>query len=124
MCHTLPVIYLFCIRLSLVLPLNLKLIVYLIFSSLIGLTIGAVVSLIANLFVNGIKFFEVLRLELFFTFSSVKYAEIILPFAWLSVGFFLVFFIKKMIGSAPWQGPADAIYCAHRHTTPSPSQRL
>ena len=87
---------------------------YLIFSSLIGLTIGAVVSLIANLFVNGIKFFEVLRLELFFIFSSMKYAEIILPFAWLSVGFFLVFFIKKMIGSAPWQGPADAIYCAHR----------
>ena len=99
---------------SFVLPINLKLLVYLIFSSLTGLTIGAVVSLIANLFVNGIKFFEVLRLELFFTFSSVKYAEIILPFAWLSVGFFLVFFIKKMIGSAPWQGPADAIYCAHR----------
>ena len=114
MCHTLPVIYLFCIRLSLVLPLNLKLIVYLIFSSLIGLTIGAVVSLIANLFVNGIKFFEVLRLDLLFTFSSLKYAEIILPFAWLGAGFFLVFFIKKMIGSAPWQGPADAIYCAHR----------
>ena len=87
---------------------------YLIFSSLIGLTIGAVVSLIANLFVNGIKFFEVLRLELLFTFSSLKYAEIILPFAWLGAGFFLVFFIKKMIGSAPWQGPADAIYCAHR----------
>jgi len=88
--------------------------VYLIFSSLTGLTIGAVVSLIANLFVNGIKFFEVLRLELFFTFSSVKYAEILLPFAWLGAGFFLVFFIKNLIGSAPWQGPADAIYCAHR----------
>ena len=87
---------------------------YLIFSSLTGLTIGAVVSLIANLFVNGIKFFEVLRLELFSTFLSVKYAEILLPFAWLGAGFFLVFFIKNLIGSAPWQGPADAIYCAHR----------
>ena len=114
LCHTQLGLSLLRIRRLSVLPLKLRLIQYLIVSSLTGLTIGAVVSLVANLFVNGIKFFEELRLELILTFSSLHFGEIIFPFAWLGIGFFLVFVIRKMIGSAPWQGPADAIYCAHR----------
>ena len=83
-------------------------------SSLTGLTIGAVVSLVANVFVNGIRYFEALRLDLILKFSSFQSSEFIIPFAWLAIGFTLVFVIKKVLGCTSWQGPADAIYCAHR----------
>ena len=96
------------------LPLKLRLIHYLVISSLTGLTIGAVVSLVANVFVNGIRYFEALRLDLLLKFSSFQYSEFIIPFAWLAIGFTLVFVIKKVLGCTSWQGPADAIYCAHR----------
>jgi CIC family chloride channel protein len=92
----------------------LRLIHYLIISSLTGLTIGAVVSLVANVFVNGIKYFEELKLELLQGFSSFESSEFIIPFAWLAIGFILVFVIKRVVGCTSWQGPADAIYCAHR----------
>ena len=95
-------------------PLKLRLIHYLVISSLTGLTIGAVVSLVANVFVNGIKYFEALRLDLLLKFSSFQSSEFIIPFAWLAIGFTLVFAIKKVLGCTSWQGPADAIYCAHR----------
>ena len=29
-------------------------------------------------------------------------------------GLYSCFFIKKIVGCTSWQGPADAIYCAHR----------
>ena len=96
------------------LPLKLRLIHYLVISSLTGLTIGAVVSLVANVFVNGIRYFEALRLDLILKFSSFQSSEFIIPFAWLAIGFTLVFVIKKVLGCTSWQGPADAIYCAHR----------
>ncbi len=91
-----------------------RIISYLCISSLIGLTIGAFVSLAANVFVNGIKYFEALRLTLLSRFNFFVYSEYIVPFAWLTAGFFLVFLIKKIVGCTSWQGPADAIYCAHR----------
>jgi len=65
-------------------------------------------------FVNGIKYFEALRLTLLTRFNFFVYSEYIVPFAWLTAGFFLVFLIKKIVGCTSWQGPADAIYCAHR----------
>ena len=102
------------IRQLIALPLKLRLIHYLVISSLTGLTIGAVVSLVANVFVNGIKYFEALRLDLLLKFSSFQSSEFIIPFAWLAIGFTLVFVIKKVLGCTSWQGPADAIYCAHR----------
>ena len=68
---------------------------YLCISSLIGLTIGAFVSLAANVFVNGIKYFEALRLTLLTRFNSFVYFEYIVPFAWLTAGFFLVFLIMR-----------------------------
>lgn len=95
-------------------PTKLRLIQYLLISSLTGLTIGAVVSLAANIFVYGIKFFETLRLSLLSQFSFIQSTEYVIPFAWLTVGFMFVFFIKKVLGCTSWQGPADAIYCAHR----------
>ena len=73
-----------------------RIISYLCVSSLIGLTIGAFVSLAANAFVNGIKYFEVLRLTLLTRFNFFIYFEYIVPFAWLSAGFFLVFLVKKI----------------------------
>ncbi len=91
-----------------------RIVSYLCISSLLGLTIGVFVSLVANVFVNGIKYFETLRLTLLSSFSSFDYAEYIIPFAWLAVGFVVVFLIKKIVGCTSWQGPADAIYCAHR----------
>ena len=90
-----------------------RIVSYLCISSLIGLTIGAFVSLAANVFVNGIKYFEALRLTIITRFFF-DYSEYIVPFAWLTVGFFLVFLVKKVLGCTSWQGPADAIYCAHR----------
>ena len=71
-----------------------RIVSYLCISSLIGLTIGAFVSLAANVFVNGIKYFEALRLTLLSRFFF-DYSEYIIPFAWLTVGFFLVFLVKK-----------------------------
>ncbi len=95
-------------------PAKLRLIQYLLISSLTGLTIGAVVSLAANIFVHGIKFFETLRLTLLSKSSFIQSTEYVIPMAWLTIGFILVFFIKKILGCTSWQGPADAIYCAHR----------
>ena len=74
-----------------------RIISYLCISSLIGLTIGAFVSLAANVFVNGIKYFEALRLTLLTKFNFFVYFEYIVPFAWLTAGFFLVFLIKKIV---------------------------
>ena len=72
-----------------------RIISYLCISSLIGLTIGAFVSLAANVFVNGIKYFEALRLTLLTKLNFFVYFEYIVAFAWLTAGFFLVFLIKK-----------------------------
>ena len=91
-----------------------RIVTYLCISSIVGLTIGAVVSLVANVFVNGIKYFEALRSSFLTRFTFFDLSEYIIPFAWLTMGFILVFFIKKIVGSTSWQGPADAIYCAHR----------
>lgn len=94
--------------------LKARIVSYLCISSLVGLTIGVVVSLAANAFVNGIKYFEALKLTLIAELSLLETSQYIIPFVWLAVGFILVFFIKKIVGCTSWQGPADAIYCAHR----------
>lgn len=97
-----------------VVHLQARIVSFLCVSSLVGLTIGVVVSLAANAFVNGIKYSEALRLALIEVFSISETPQYIIPFAWLAAGFILVFFIKKIVGCTSWQGPADAIYCAHR----------
>jgi len=96
------------------LPVKARLVQYLIVSSLTGLTIGIIVSLVANAFVNGIRYFEALRSTLISNFTLFQFSEYLFPFLWLAVGFVLVVLIKKIVGCATWQGPADAIYCAHR----------
>jgi CIC family chloride channel protein len=97
-----------------ILPVRARLVQYLIVSSLTGLTIGIIVSLVANAFVNGIRYFEALRSTLISNFILFQFSEYLFPFLWLAVGFVLVVLIKKIVGCATWQGPADAIYCAHR----------
>ena len=62
-----------------------------------------------------LNLFEALRLSLLSQFSFIQSTEYVIPFAWLTIGFIFVFFIKKILGcTSSWQGPADAIYCAHR----------
>ena len=91
-----------------------RILTYLFVSSLIGLTIGAVVSLAANGFVKGLSYLETVRgfMAQHLISSSLPFS--IWPFVWLFVGFGLVVSLKRLGKCDLWQGPADAIYCAHR----------
>ena len=91
-----------------------SLIKYLLVSSLTGVTIGYFVSLVANFFVNGISYFESIRSNFSANFFDQAFLANLIPFSWLAFGFILVVLIKRIVGSTGWQGPADAIYCAHR----------
>ena len=80
----------------------------------VGLIIGAGVSVAANLFVSALGWLEQFRTHGLFSADTAPLLVTIEPVLWLGLGFVLVRLIAQLTTTDRWQGPADAIYTAHR----------
>jgi CIC family chloride channel protein len=86
-----------------------------VFILMIGTSIGLVVSLVATLFVNGIKSIGQMRADsagptLSIFGESVSFG----PLLWLVGVAFLLGMLRRLFDVKRWHGPADSIYSAHR----------
>ena len=81
----------------------------------IGAGVGLLVSLVASLFVTGLKFLADQRYEMveqasLFNFSFGSFV----PMLWLIGSAFLLWGFRGFFGITRWHGPADSIFAAHR----------
>ena len=82
---------------------------------LTGTGIGVSVSLVASLFVSGLRFLGDQRhaMDGYFTLFQIDGGSFV-PLVWLIGAAFLVWGVKRLFGIVRWHGPADSIFGAHR----------
>ena len=81
----------------------------------IGAGVGLFVSLIASLFVTGLKFFADQRYAMVEQASLVNFSfGSFVPMLWLIGAAFLLWGVRGFFGITRWHGPADSIFAAHR----------
>ena len=82
-------------------------------SAIVGVFFGVVVSIVANLFVDGVLFLSDIRTSFFLlTFSGVEIS--LGHVVTLATAAVLIYGVRKILKVDRWQGPADTIYEAHR----------
>jgi CIC family chloride channel protein len=80
-----------------------------------GTGIGLVVSLVASLFVAGLRFFADQRHAMDGYFPSLQIAGgSFVPLIWLIGAAFFLWGVRRLFGIVRWHGPADSIFGAHR----------
>ena len=80
-----------------------------------GLLMGAIMAFFANLFVNTVSYISSVRDH--FSLFTIKFADLelnYLPLLTLIIAALLINFLKSTFKVQRWNGPADAIYAAHR----------
>jgi len=80
-----------------------------------GLLMGAVMAFFANIFVNTVAFISSYRQDI--SVFTIKWGQLelnYLPIITLLIAAALIIFIKRQFSIVRWNGPADAIYAAHR----------
>jgi CIC family chloride channel protein len=80
-------------------------------SIVIGIVLGAICAVIANLFRNGIVLLSEWEVGLFQTLPSFFFYIIV-----LTLSAIIVHFIKKQLKTSAFHGVADSIYFAHKST--------
>jgi len=88
------------------------------FSS-VGLGVGFLMTIVANLFVIGVEYGKELRDSqslMNFSIGSNNYS--LTPMISLVVAAFIIMWLKKILKIIAWAGPADSIYAAHNPTKP------
>ena len=82
---------------------------------LLGTGIGLSVSLVASIFVEGLRFFNDQRLVMDGYLPSLKIADgSLVPLIWLVGAAFLLWGVRRLFNITRWHGPADSIFGAHR----------
>ena len=80
-----------------------------------GTGIGLSVSLVASLFVAGLRFFAGHRHAMDGYFPALQIAGgSFVPLIWLIGAAFLLWGVRQLFGIVRWHGPADSIFGAHR----------
>jgi len=80
-----------------------------------GTGIGLSVSLVASLFVAGLRFFAGQRHAMDGYFPALQIAGgSFVPLIWLIGAAFLLWGVRRLFGIVRWHGPADSIFGAHR----------
>jgi len=82
---------------------------------LTGTGIGLSVSLVASLFVSGLRFLADQRdaMDGYFTSFQIMGGSFV-PLIWLVGAAFLLWGVRRLFGIVRWHGPADSIFAAHR----------
>ena len=82
---------------------------------LLGTGIGLSVSLVASIFVEGLRFFYDQRQVMDGYLPSLKIADgSLVPLIWLVGAAFLLWGVRRLFNITRWHGPADSIFGAHR----------
>jgi CIC family chloride channel protein len=80
-----------------------------------GTGIGLSVSLVASLFVTGLRFLTDHRQSMSETFTILQFdGGSLVPMLWLIGAAFLLWGVRRWFGIKRWHGPADSIFGAHR----------
>ena len=83
--------------------------------TLLAVIVGFLVSIVANLFVEGSRYF--LSLQTVSSTLVVKIAEVdinLVPTLAMLISAVLIVLVRKSLGVTKWSGPADSIYALHQ----------
>ena len=92
-----------------------KIITTLLMQTLLAVIVGILVSIVANLFVEGARYF--LSLQSASNALSIKISAIevnLIPILAMVIAACLIVLVRKSLGVTKWSGPADSIYALHQ----------
>ena len=92
-----------------------KTVTTLLMQTLLAVIVGLVVSIVANLFIEGARYF--LSLQSSYSTLTVQVSEFdinLLPTLAMLISAVLILVVRKSLGVTKWSGPADSIYALHQ----------
>lgn len=92
-----------------------KTVTTLLMQTLLAVIVGLVVSIVANLFIEGARYF--LSLQSSYSTLSVRVSGFdinLLPTLAMLISAVLILVVRKSLGVTKWSGPADSIYALHQ----------
>lgn len=92
-----------------------KTVTTLLMQTLLAVIVGLVVSIVANLFVEGARYF--LSLQSSYSTLTVQVSGFdinLLPTLAMLISAVLILVVRKSLGVTKWSGPADSIYALHQ----------
>ena len=92
-----------------------KIITTLLMQTLLAVIVGFLVSIVANLFVEGTRYFLSLQTSSGALAIRIIDVEInLLPTLAMLISACLIVLVRKSLGVTKWSGPADSIYALHQ----------
>ena len=92
-----------------------KTVTTLLMQTLLAVIVGLVVSIVANLFIEGARYF--LSLQSSYSTLTVQVSGFdinLLPTLAMLISAVLILVVRKSLGVTKWSGPADSIYALHQ----------
>jgi len=92
-----------------------KTVTTLLMQTLLAVIVGLVVSIVANLFIEGARYF--LSLQSSYSTLTVQVSGFdinLLPTLAMLISAVLILMVRKSLGVTKWSGPADSIYALHQ----------
>lgn len=92
-----------------------KIVTTLLMQTLLAIILGLIISVVANLFIEGARYF--LSLQSSSGTMSVRIGNIdinLLPTVAMVLSAILILTVRKLLGVTKWSGPADSIYALHQ----------
>lgn len=92
-----------------------KVITTLLMQTLLAIILGLVVSVVANVFIEGARYF--LSLQTTFSALALSIGNVginLLPIGAMVLSAILIITVRKSLGVTKWSGPADSIYALHQ----------
>ena len=86
--------------------------------------LGLLISVCANMFVIGLKYFEESRANPTYVIRYLEFEIAVLPVLFLVFSVGLVVLIKKIGNIQKWENPADIIFCAQNQKVNLQSGRV
>ena len=92
-----------------------KIVTTLLMQTLLAIILGLIVSVVANVFIEGARYF--LSLQTASGTLAVRIGSVdlnLLPILAMVVSAILIISVRKSLGVTKWSGPADSIYALHQ----------
>ena len=92
-----------------------KIIKTLLIQTLLAVIVGFLVSIVANLFIEGARYF--LSLQTASSALAVRFVDVdinLIPTFAMLISAFLIVLVRRSLGVTKWSGPADSIYALHQ----------
>jgi len=92
-----------------------KTVTTLLMQTFLAVIVGFVVSIIANLFIEGARYFLSMQSSYNTLTIQVNNFDInLLPTIAMLISAALILMVRKLLGVTKWSGPADSIYALHQ----------